>query len=230
MEENKEMLFDNTRKDANGDINSLEDRLWACANLISLEEHNYSSWLRTQDEFWLRDMEECRNMRQQLMTEILGEGSRHGEAELWCMFKHNAASAVRLWETGNRFASTPERANKYYEMSRNRIGAMLALMDTAREKASERYISCFAEWHAFLLSFLPRYCDAITAPPVAKAEKRKMRRFAMLSIRDTPETACSPTLATIIVSIIPMVTLRRVSIRSGTIRALRYLLSKSRDD
>lgn len=133
MEENKEMLFDNTRKDANGDINSLEDRLWACANLISLEEHNYSSWLRTQDEFWLRDMEECRNMRQQLMTEILGEGSRHGEAELWCMFKHNAASAVRLWETGNRFASTPERANKYYEMSRNRIGAMLALMDTARE-------------------------------------------------------------------------------------------------
>ena len=133
MEENKEMLFDNTRKDANGDINSLEDRLWACANLISLEEHNYSSWLRTHDEFWLRDMEECRNMRQQLMTEILGEGSRHGEAELWCMFKHNAASAVRLWETGNRFASTPERANKYYEMSRNRIGAMLALMDTARE-------------------------------------------------------------------------------------------------
>lgn len=133
MEENKEMLFDNTRKDANGDINSLEDRLWACANLISLEEHNYSSWLRTQDEFWLRDMEECRNMRQQLMTEILGEGSRHGEAELWCMFKHNAASAVRLWETGNRFAATPKRANEYYEMSRNRIGAMLALMETARE-------------------------------------------------------------------------------------------------
>ena len=129
------------KKDTKGDINSLEDRLWACANLISLEEHNYSSWLRTKSNMWLEDMNECRRQRQQLMSEILGEGSRHGDAEIWCMFKHNAAAAFRLWESGNRFSvENPGRAERYYDMSRNRIGVMLALIESVKEKETLSYI------------------------------------------------------------------------------------------
>ena len=56
-----------------------------------------------------------------------------------------------------------------------------------------------------------------------------MNRFATASTRETPETACSPTVETMMVSIIPIVTDRSVSIISGTISFLRYLLSNRRD-
>ena len=145
-------------KSSTGDINSLEDRLWACANIISLEEHNYSSWLRTKDEKWLADMNECRVIRQQLMSEILGEGIRHGDAEIWCMFKHNAGAAFRLWESGNRYSKEdPERAKKYYDMSKNRIGVMLALIEYANGEPKQ----------------LEEYAESLRDKPIIKAEKHK---------------------------------------------------------
>ena len=145
-------------KSSTGDINSLEDRLWACANIISLEEHNYSSWLRTKDEKWLADMNECREIRQQLMSEILGEVIRHGDAEIWCMFKHNAGAAFRLWESGNRYSKeAPERAKKYYEMSKNRIGVMLALIEYANGEPKQ----------------LEEYAESLRDKPRIKAEKHQ---------------------------------------------------------
>ena len=93
---------------------------------------------------------------------------------------------------------------------------------------NERYISCFADSEAFSLSFRPRYWEHTTAPPVAKALKMNTKRFARLSTRETPETTASPSDATIMVSIIPIVTFRSVSISRGIIKVSRYLLSKSR--
>ena len=101
--------------------------------------------------------------------------------------------------------------------------------DTAEEKMSDRYSSCFAAKHDDFLSFFPRYWDATTAPPVANAENRNTNRFDTESTSDTPDTAYSPTRATMMVSIIPIVTDRRVSTKRGMIRLARYLLSNIRE-
>ena len=98
---------------------------------------------------------------------------------------------------------------------------MTSRIDTTAENERERYISCFAEKHAAFLSFFPRYWEAMTAPPVENAEKRNTNRFETESTSDTPETACSPSVATMIVSIMPIVTDKSVSIRRGMISALR---------
>ena len=73
------------------------------------------------------------------------------------------------------------------------------------------------------------YCEATTAPPVAMAEKMLIRRMLMLSTSDTPDTAASPTFATIMVSAMPMVTARICSIISGTIRRRSSSLENNMD-
>ena len=78
-------------------------------------------------------------------------------------------------------------------------------------------ISCFAAALAFLRSSLPRYWEAIIEPPVARAEKILISRMLMESTRETPDTAASPQLETMIVSIMPMVTARNCSTTSGRI-------------
>ena len=82
-------------------------------------------------------------------------------------------------------------------------------------------ISCVAAWLAFSFSFLPRYCPATTAPPVASAAKTLIRSTMILSTKETPETAASPTFATIMLSAIPTSTDKSCSITSGINRAVR---------
>ena len=58
---------------------------------------------------------------------------------------------------------------------------------------------------AFFRSRWPRYCDAITAPPVATAAKTALMSMLIMSTSDTPEIAASPTEEIIIVSAMPTV-------------------------
>lgn len=118
---------------SDGDVNSLEDRLWACANLVSLEEHCFSSWLRTGEDCWLEEMEDCRSARQALMAGVLGPGARELDAEIWCSVKHGLACAMRLWETGNRLSG--EEAAFFYGLAKQRVAAVLALTGKARASA-----------------------------------------------------------------------------------------------
>ena len=60
--------------------------------------------------------------------------------------------------------------------------------------------------HPVFGSFLPRYCPAITAPPVARAVKILMMSSMTVSTKETPETAASPTRATMIESESPTAT------------------------
>ena len=60
-------------------------------------------------------------------------------------------------------------------------------------------------WQAFFRSRWPRYCDAITAPPVATAAKTALMSMLIMSTSDTPEIAASPTEEIIIVSAMPTV-------------------------
>lgn len=115
--------------DEKGNVNSLEDRLWATANLVSLEEHSFSSWLRTKDDAFLDDMEKYRNDRQKLMRDILGDNAQMHTAELWCMFKHCLGGAMRAYESGNRYVKTqPEYAKQLFGISEQLIQAGLRIV------------------------------------------------------------------------------------------------------
>ena len=88
------------------------------------------------------------------------------------------------------------------------------------------HTSCVAALHADFSSFLPIYCPATTAPPVASAAKILMIRIIILSTSDTPDTAASPTFATIIESAIPTKTANNCSITKGPIRFASSRLEK----
>lgn len=106
----------------NGNINSLEDRLWLAANLISLEEHAYSSYLRTSNWKYVKMMEVYREQRIKVFEEILGAHAALHEAEIWCMFKHTLGAAMRAYESGNRDTQTdPILASVYFDISKTLI-------------------------------------------------------------------------------------------------------------
>ena len=67
-----------------------------------------------------------------------------------------------------------------------------------------------------LFSFpMPINCPTITLPPVPNAENRETKKTCIVLKQLTPLTAASPACETIIVSAIPTVTERRVSIKRG---------------
>lgn len=105
-----------------GNINSLEDRLWLAANLVSLEEHAYSSYLRTSDWKYVKMMEVYREQRIRVFQEILGTNAALHEAEIWCMFKHTLGAAMRAYESGNRDTQAdPILASVYFNISKTLI-------------------------------------------------------------------------------------------------------------
>ena len=61
----------------------------------------------------------------------------------------------------------------------------------------------------------PRYWPAITAPPVARAEKEKIRSCIKKSTRETPLMAASPSDATIMESASPTKNSKDCSISNG---------------
>ena len=91
-------------------------------------------------------------------------------------------------------------------------------------RAEINKISWSAVLQAITCFFWPRYWPATTAPPVARAENMLMSRIMMLSTRDTPETAASPTLEIIMESARPTVTVRSCSMISGMISFFKSLL------
>lgn len=123
----------------NGNINSLEDRLWLAANLVSLEEHAYSSYLRTSDWKYVKMMEVYREQRIKVFEEILGAHAALHEAEIWCMFKHTLGAAMRAYESGNRDTQTdPILASVYFDISKKMIEQAFEMIEII--VASEEYV------------------------------------------------------------------------------------------
>ena len=123
----------------NGNINSLEDRLWLAANLVSLEEHAYSSYLRTSDWKYVKMMEVYREQRIKVFEEILGAHAALHEAEIWCMFKHTLGAAMRAYESGNRDTQTdPILASVYFDISKTLIEQAFEMIEII--VASEEYV------------------------------------------------------------------------------------------
>ncbi len=96
-------------------------------------------------------------------------------------------------------------------------------MITMDKKAVDA-MSCSPAIQAFFFSLWPRYWADTTAPPVAKAANSPISRKLILSTKETPDTAASPTLATMIPSAIPTVTANICSIISGIINFISSFL------
>lgn len=81
------------------DISAWEDLSIGLMNLVSLEEHSFFSYIKTQDEKFLKILEEVREIRKRLLALIV---EKDDDSEKWCMSKHFLASSMRLYEVGNR--------------------------------------------------------------------------------------------------------------------------------
>lgn len=81
------------------DLSAGEDLSIALMNIVSLEEHSFFSFVKTQDEKFLEILETCRELRKRLLAKIV----KKDDSEKWCMSKHLLASSMRLYEVGNRY-------------------------------------------------------------------------------------------------------------------------------
>jgi len=80
------------------DLSAGEDLSIALMNIVSLEEHSFFSYIKTQDEKFLDILEISRELRKKLLLNIINKD----DSEKWCMSKHLLASSMRLFEVGNR--------------------------------------------------------------------------------------------------------------------------------
>jgi hypothetical protein len=81
------------------DISSWEDLSIGLMNLVSLEEHCFFSYVKTQDDKFLEMLNIVRELRKKLLALIV---KKDDESEKWCMSKHFLGSSMRLFEVGNR--------------------------------------------------------------------------------------------------------------------------------
>ncbi len=88
-----------TKEKSSLDISTWEDLSIGLMNLVSLEEHCFFSYVKTEDEKFLKMLETVRELRKKLLALIV---KKDDESETWCMSKHFLASSMRLYEVGNR--------------------------------------------------------------------------------------------------------------------------------
>ncbi|MEK6917666.1 MAG: hypothetical protein AABW51_01845 [Nanoarchaeota archaeon] len=81
------------------DISAWEDLSISIMNLVSLEEHAFFSYVKTNEDKYLEILNEVRELREKLLALIV---KKDDESEKWCMSKHFLASSMRLYEVGNR--------------------------------------------------------------------------------------------------------------------------------
>ena len=85
------------------------------------------------------------------------------------------------------------------------------------------YSSCHAQRQACFTCLDPMNWETTTAPPVESAAMMEKIRLLIMSTRETPEMAASPTEATIMVSAMPTVMASACSKTSGMISFFRSL-------
>lgn len=86
-------------KDKNSlDLTIDEDLSIALMNIVSLEEHAFFSYVKTNDDKFLNILEIARELRKKLFVKVISKD----DSEKWCMSKHLLASSMRLYEVGNR--------------------------------------------------------------------------------------------------------------------------------
>ena len=124
----------NETKEKSGlDISAWEDLSIGLMNLISLEEHCFFSYIRTQDDKFLKTLEAVRELRKKLLALIV---KKDDDSEKWCMSKHFLASSMRLFEVGNRLLHErkEKEAKEMYKDSAELYGLFWELNIEAKGK------------------------------------------------------------------------------------------------
>jgi hypothetical protein len=80
------------------DLSSDEDLSIGIMNLISIEEHFFFTYNKTQNKKYLELLDQVREMRKSLLKRII----KDYEGEVWCISKHLLAAAMRLMEVGTK--------------------------------------------------------------------------------------------------------------------------------
>ena len=115
-----------TKEKSSLDISAWEDLSIGLMNLVSLEEHCFFSYVRTQDDKFLKTLEAVRELRKKLLALII---KKDDDSERWCMSKHLLASSMRLFEVGNRLLheGKEKEAKEMYKDSAELYGLFWAL-------------------------------------------------------------------------------------------------------
>ncbi|VVB64822.1 Uncharacterised protein [uncultured archaeon] len=87
------------------DLSADADLSIGIMNLVSLEEHMFSTAIETQKDEYLDLLREIRGIRVELLKEIVKEY----EGEIWCISKHLLAASMRLTETGTKMLEVGEK-------------------------------------------------------------------------------------------------------------------------
>lgn len=103
------------------DLSAWEDLSIGLMNLVSLEEHAFFSYIKTNDKKFFEILENVREMRKELLKLIVKDDDG---SEKWCMSKHFLASSMRMFEVGNRMLheGKKEEADKFYVNSAELYG------------------------------------------------------------------------------------------------------------
>jgi hypothetical protein len=114
------------------DLSAGEDLSIALMNLVSLEEHAYFSYIKTQDDRFLSILENVRETRKRLLKLIVKED----DSEKWCMSKHLLASSMRLYEVGNRMLheGKTDEASGFYKDSAELYGLFWKINTDNKDK------------------------------------------------------------------------------------------------
>ena len=84
------------------DLSKDEDLAIGIMNVVSLEEHFYFSYMKTNNKRYLDFLQSIRELRKNLMRRIV----KNPEGEEWCISKHLLASSMRLYEVGTKDLGT----------------------------------------------------------------------------------------------------------------------------
>ncbi len=113
-----QQFMDKVKKAEKGlklDLSSDEDLSIAIMNLISLEEHFFFTYNKTQDKTYIDLLDETRAMRKDLLKQIIEDY----EGEVWCISKHLLAASTRLMEVGTKSLTKgdKEEAAEFFKKS-----------------------------------------------------------------------------------------------------------------
>lgn len=84
------------------DLSLGQDLSIALMNIVSLEEHFLFSYMKTNNEKFLKYLEDTRELRKKLLARIVKK-DENDYSEKWCISKHLLATSMRLSEVGTKF-------------------------------------------------------------------------------------------------------------------------------
>ena len=127
------------KKEANNvlDLSRDEDLVIGLMNLISLEEHFFFTYVKTNDDKYLDLLNSVRDMRKEMLAKVV----INPVGEEWCISKHLLASSMRMMEVGTKELGRgkKEDSKKFFDSSFELFSLFFGLNnDLIKSKITEK--------------------------------------------------------------------------------------------